>query len=415
MKNWNCKISSNQRRLPPALRISELIAVATLVIVGLLGAGAIGSAAAGKPDSPIVAKCKADLAKRLKLQTNSISLIEARPTNWPDAALGMPEPGKMYAQVITPGLLVTLEAKSTRYVYTTSTKTIRYGGPASIWSLSMLYTEPVQNEPNLNGDLYQCSLLGTNCVRLVSGVSEFFPQEKGALVIKRRTSRSGHELLYLNAGQATKPRTLYGAFDFGAAAVNSKQDKWAAFVRPTLGATWNVVVARIGLGTTKAQILPLPDGVRPGQIAWSAEKLMILTTNGERTICYAISPSAAKPEWKAIGVHEFPGLPDYMLNKSETLEISEVTVDGRPGVEVARVWFTGDRNVKARIDGVTLRGYDFLAGRYAFVWGEKNSTPVAYTVDISTGEVIPASTGIGGDIKPFAYPPRNTPLGSAKR
>lgn len=402
MKNRHCYLT--------LAVIFAFAAITTLTAIGASGAAAVTK----QLDSPMVAKCKSDLAKRLKLQAREIKLIESQPATWSDTALGMPEPGKMYAQVITPGSRVTLEARSTRYLYTTSTKAFRYGGPVSIWAYSMFYTRPVSNEPNLNGDLYQCSLLGTNCVRLVSGVSDFYPQSKGAVIFTRRTSRSGFDLMYVKADQAAKPKKLYSAFGFGAAAFNSKQDKWAAIVRPMMGAAWTIVIARIGEDKTKSQTLPLPDGVRPGQIAWSGEKLMTLAKSDERWSCYETSPSAGTPKWKAVGAYTFPGLPEYMLNKSETLEITEVTANGKPAVEVARVWFTGSRNVKARIDGVALRGYDFLAGRYAFAWGEKNSASVAYTVDIATGEVIPASIGVGSDIKPFAYPPRSTPLAKKK-
>lgn len=398
-------------------RMAELTAIATLITVGcgLPGMGASRSTLVAKrADSPIVAKCKADLANRLKLQTNSIKLVSAQPTTWPDAALGMPEPGKMYAQMMTPGSIVTLEARGTRYVYTTSAKAYKYGGPVSIWSYSILYTKPVPNDADLNGDLYQCSALGTNCIRVASGVTDYYPQNKGVVIVKRRTSRSGHDLLYVKVGSSAKPKLLHSAFDFGEAALNDSQDKWAGFVRPMVGGAWTVVVARIGGDTAKPQVLPLPDGVRPGQIAWSGGNLMILAKNGERATCFEISQSAPAPTWKAVGVHLFPGLPDYMLNKSETLEIDQIKENGRSSVEVALVWFTGDRNVKARINDVTLRGYDFLAGRYAFVWGEKNSAPVAYSVDISTGEVIAASSGIGGSIRPFMSPPQHSPIISGR-
>lgn len=387
-----------------------------LALAAFTATAAFAAVPAAKPvDSPIVAKCKADLAKRLKdVRVEDITLVESKPTTWSDAALGMPEYGKMYAQVVTPGSRVILQVRNTNYLYVTSAKGFKYGGPVDIWAYSMLYTKPIKNEPNLNGDLFQCSLLGTNCAKLVSGVSEFYPQSSGAILFTRRTSRSGFDLLYIRAGQSAKPKLLHSAFAYGGAAFNSKQDKWAALVKPSVGAWWTVVITPTAGDRTKRQVLRVPDKVRPEQIAWSGDKIMILSKTGEMLACHETTPSNAKPEWKAVAAYLFPLLPDYMLNKSESLDISEVTADGKPGIEVARVWFTGNRNVLARIEGVTLTGQDLLPAGYAFVKGEKNAVPVVYIVDISTGELIPSATGIGGDAKPFLYGPRTTPFGAKK-
>jgi len=399
------------------LRIFEFMVITALIAVGcgLLGATVSGAAQVGKQtDSPIVAKCKADLAKRFKLQAKDIKVIDKQATTWPDAALGMPESGKMYAQVMTPGSRIMLQARNSQYLYTTSAKAFKYGGPVFIWSYSMLYTRPAKGEPNLNNDLYQCSLLGTNTFRLVSGMAAYYPQEKGAVIFTRRTSRSGFDLLYIKAGKAAKEKILRSAFDFGAAAFNSAQDEWAGYVRPRLGGAWCVVVAPLPRNSANARTLDLPEGVRPGQIAWSGENLMILAKKGEGTACFETSPKAGTPEWKAVGTHTFPGLPDFMLNKSQSLEIDQVKDSAKPSVEVALVWFTGDRDVKATVSGLTLRGYDLLGGRYAFIWGEKGSRPAAYTVDIATGEVIPSYSGAGQDIKPFLYPPHGNPIVQAR-
>jgi hypothetical protein len=39
--------------------------------------------------------------------------------DWSDTSLGCPEPGMMYAQVITPGFLVMIEAEGQQYEYHT--------------------------------------------------------------------------------------------------------------------------------------------------------------------------------------------------------------------------------------------------------------------------------------------------------
>lgn len=360
-------------------------------------------------DSPIVTKCKADLSRRLKVSAKWINLVDENAVTWPDAALGMPEIDTVYAQAQTPGSRVVLEAIDSQYLYTTSGDTVKYGGPLPMWEYSALYTKLNHEDPNLNSDLYQCSLLGTNNIRLISGVADYYPQEKGMIVAKRRTSRSSYDLLYIKADKAEEVKTIYSAPDFGDIAVNTAQDKWAGFVRTAAGVDWCVVVAHIGKDNAKLQSLALPQGVRPGKIAWAGEMLMILVPLGDETVCFETSSTAATPEWKRVGNHNYPGIMDYVLNKSETLEVTQSEKDGKPAVEVARVWFNGNRYVKARIVDFILRKHDLL-GSYAFILGEIASKPSAFTVDVSTGEIIPCSSGIGTYIKPFRYPPYNSAL-----
>ncbi|HEY3377475.1 MAG TPA: hypothetical protein VGL77_08260 [Armatimonadota bacterium] len=398
---------------PRSSRRFRVFGIATLLSLiaglGLPGLRASAAAARQKAVPAIVAQCRADLAQRLECDAQGITLVEAQATVWPNAALGMPERDKAYAQVQTPGWKITLEALSDRYLYTASARTFRYGGPVATWAYSALYLVTVPDEPNMNGDLYQCSLAGTNTVRLISGVTDYYPQANGIILAKRRTSRSSHELLYVKADGTGKTKTLYGAFDLGEAAINGTQDTWAGFVRPMVGAAWNVVVARVGQDGGNALTLPLPDGVRTGKIAWSGEKLMILVTKDERTTCFEITPAAGAANWKEVNRQMFPGQRSYMLNKSAKLEITQVNNEGKPGVEVASVWFTGDRNVMTRISGVTLRGYELLSARFVLIWGEADTKQAAYTVDIATGKVVLDFRIAGQNMKPFKYAPVSKP------
>lgn len=58
-----------------------------------------------------------NLANRLKIAREAIRVVEVRRVDWPDTSLGHPEPGKLYAQVITPGFLIKLEAGGRICVY----------------------------------------------------------------------------------------------------------------------------------------------------------------------------------------------------------------------------------------------------------------------------------------------------------
>jgi hypothetical protein len=60
-----------------------------------------------------------DLAHRLGLAPEAIQLVSVEAVEWSDTSLGCPQPGMMYAQVITPGFLVILEGEGERYTYHT--------------------------------------------------------------------------------------------------------------------------------------------------------------------------------------------------------------------------------------------------------------------------------------------------------
>jgi len=56
----------------------------------------------------VVALAIDDLTNRLDVAREAIKVVEVKRVDWPDRSLGHPEPGKVYAQVITPGFLIKL-------------------------------------------------------------------------------------------------------------------------------------------------------------------------------------------------------------------------------------------------------------------------------------------------------------------
>jgi len=66
-----------------------------------------------------VAAAKADLMERLGVREEAIVVKAAEAVQWPDSSLGCPQPGMMYAQVITPGFRVVLEVAGQTYEYHT--------------------------------------------------------------------------------------------------------------------------------------------------------------------------------------------------------------------------------------------------------------------------------------------------------
>jgi hypothetical protein len=62
-----------------------------------------------------------DLAERLGVEKGAIEVLSVEPVDWPDASLGCPQPGMVYAQVITPGFRVVLRAGEEKHTYHTDT------------------------------------------------------------------------------------------------------------------------------------------------------------------------------------------------------------------------------------------------------------------------------------------------------
>ncbi len=65
-----------------------------------------------------------DLAHRLEVPVDTISLVAAEPVDWPDTSLGNPRPEEFYATVITPGYRVVLSTMGAKYLYHTDGKRV---------------------------------------------------------------------------------------------------------------------------------------------------------------------------------------------------------------------------------------------------------------------------------------------------
>ena len=65
----------------------------------------------------LVDLARADLAQKLGKRAEGVTLLSVEGTEFPDASLGVPEPGRMYAQVITPGYVIRLGVGDKVYAY----------------------------------------------------------------------------------------------------------------------------------------------------------------------------------------------------------------------------------------------------------------------------------------------------------
>jgi hypothetical protein len=64
-----------------------------------------------------------DLAQRLGVQPDEITVVSGEVVTWPDAGLGCHEPGRMYAQVLVDGARIVLAHGGRKFSYHTGGRT----------------------------------------------------------------------------------------------------------------------------------------------------------------------------------------------------------------------------------------------------------------------------------------------------
>ena len=71
------------------------------------------------PVEKFVALSREDLASRLGIETDRITLVKTSEKLWLNAALGCPRPGQFYAAGRVPGFQIWLEVEGIEYIYNT--------------------------------------------------------------------------------------------------------------------------------------------------------------------------------------------------------------------------------------------------------------------------------------------------------
>lgn len=66
-----------------------------------------------------MARAVADVVSRTGLAAERVRVVRVEAREWPDRSLGCPRPGMGYAQAITPGYLIVLEAEGRGFEYHT--------------------------------------------------------------------------------------------------------------------------------------------------------------------------------------------------------------------------------------------------------------------------------------------------------
>lgn len=257
---------------------------------------------------------------------------------------------------------------------------------------SLGYIRTDRSDPNLNGDLVCVSLRGANPQVLLRGINGFTPCANGAIMAVRRTSRSGHDLLFLAADRVDQPIKLASAFAFGALVLSPNGKQWAALVRTGVGSGWSLMRGDIG-STVAPRIIELPERSARPRLWWD-EGGLLLQLDRDR---YEMAADAA--EWRPTTRSSTDGL-EFVLNKSQTLTVEEVESNGKPSVKVAVRWFTGSEDAVATVAGLRLTGFELTPDkRFLLVTGHVGDASRAVVVDVPTGEVIDALKGVEGQVR----------------
>jgi hypothetical protein len=353
---------------------------------------------------PAIAEtCRQDLAQRLKLPLERTQIESCQPHTFGDSSLALPRPGEMYLQVVTPGYNLQIKGRGHSYLYNATETGFRYGGPLDSWRYSTLYLEPVPNEPNLNGNLYQMSLAGTNPRLVVPQVSEFWPQANGAILAARRTSRSGFTLLQVAAdGKVTN---LGGALYYAQATLNADGTQWAAVMRPRLGAGWQMAWGPVQEGGGELKQVDLPAGSAPQRLYWGQERPIIVVKTLEGLRQFQLSANACGWEKSTTYLPAEEG--ETMLNKSESISIRPEKVDGRPSTVITFRWFNGSDKPVAVIPDFTVSHFTISPEqRFALINGRNSQDQAqAYTVDLASGEVLLSVPALQSAAKLYLLPP----------
>ena len=247
--------------------------------------------AAGEGEQPdVVGKAVEDLSARLGIEPDQITVISAEERQWPNPALGLEEPGMMYAQVITPGYFIVLQAAGHQYAYHASQSGAK---PAGIYvpdDASPDVLAMVRTEPRDGNNFFELQRIGPmpegNAETIFPALSGFTATPDGrsiALVV--RTSRSSHSLLLWD-GEG-EPTQVDMAFDFGLVCFSPLGERLAYFKRENITVPdVTLEIYDVGSGQVAHRIVPKVEG---GQCQWQA---MVWTLGG---LVFTVSAADGPP------------------------------------------------------------------------------------------------------------------------
>ncbi len=98
----------------------------------------------GLDSEELAGQAVADLAGRLGVPADQVTVVRVDPVDFADASLGVPEPGQVYAQVITPGVVIVLAADGVQYEYHGGDGRVVYAADLGVPNQDRVIIESVQ-------------------------------------------------------------------------------------------------------------------------------------------------------------------------------------------------------------------------------------------------------------------------------
>lgn len=232
----------------------------------------------------------ADLAGRLAISPEDVTVLDVSEVRWPDGSLGLPEPGMVYTKAIVRGLRIVLGALDRAFEYHSAMSGgARYAGVVypddpRISVLHLARVEPIDG--NNFFDLRRVSPTGTSSETVVPLISDFAATPDGRdIAVVRRESRSGHMLGVLQPGGELA--VWDRAMDFGGLAWDETGSWLAYWRRPGVGQPPALFVRARWWDGNRPVNLPgfEPGSFVPGKLAWTSDGLTI-----------TIHPAASSPQ-----------------------------------------------------------------------------------------------------------------------
>lgn len=250
-------------------------------VVAMDGAevGAAAAPAPGEGGLDVVEAAVQDLANRLGVNPEDVSVVSVEDVQWMDGSLGLPEPGMVYTKAIEPGHRIVLEAAGRYFEYHSRREgTPRYAGVVypddpRVTVLHLTRVEPTDG--NNFFDLMRTNMDGAR-QRVLPLISDFAATPDGReIAIVRRESRSSHTLgVVVGDGEIAE---LDHAFSYGTVAWDEAGAWLAYWRRSVVGAPAELHVR--ARWWPESQAVDLPDypagSFRPGALAWTNEGLAI--------------------------------------------------------------------------------------------------------------------------------------------
>lgn len=276
----------------------------------------------------------------------------------------------------------------------------------------VLTIEAGEPDANLNGRLVRVSLDGTGRRVLFEGASDVYPQDDGSLFVKSRTSRSGHDLFYIAPGGTRAAAPVAAAFDFVDAVVGPDGRRAALVARTGPALEWEIEIVGIPASSAAALRAALPAGVRPERLLWprraagatdpsgGGQMPVFVGTRDGTSVRFGLAGMTGSPRWNDLPDYAGSEADDFLLNKSQTLSVREIAVDGGPAIRVEYAWWHGATDEIATIPGLELVSYEWACGhRSVFVLGRKDGLLTALTVDLAGKKVRTVLAGVRPPVK----------------